>query len=114
MSQEGSLKPGMECHKFSTSKAFNEGLKLFGDMRTLFVISKLAEGEMRFCEIQRKTNNMNPVTLTNRLKKLESLGFIKRKEEAIDKLSVSYSLTKKGMGMVPVIESIEAYAKDHL
>ena len=57
---------------------------------------------------------MNPVTLTNRLKTLEGEGFIDRKKEAIDKLSVSYLLTKKGRGMLPVLKKIESFAKQYV
>ena len=91
-----------------------EGLKIFGDAWTLFIFSSLADGEKRFCELQRRLDNINPVTLTSRLKKLEKLGFIQRKEELIDKLSVSYCLTKKGEGTLPILREIEHYAKKYL
>lgn len=96
------------------SKSMANGVKIFGDHWTLFIISTLSQGEKRFCELQRNLNDINPVTLTNRLKKLEKLGFIKRREETIDKLSVTYELTKKGEGMVAVIQTIETYAKKYL
>lgn len=92
----------------------SEGLKIFGDAWTLFIISSLDSGDKRFCELQRQLDNLNPVTLTNRLKKLEKLGFIQRKEELIDKISVSYSLTEKGKGMLPVLREIERYARKYL
>ena len=96
------------------TKCFEDGIKIFGDAWTLFIINILADGEKRFCEIQRRLDNINPVTLSNRLKKLEKFGFLKRKEETIDKLSVTYSLSKKGLGMLPIIKNIEAYAKRYL
>lgn len=91
-----------------------KGHEIFGDVWTLFIVRSLADGEKRFCEIQRKVGGVNPVTLTSRLKKLEKMGFIERKKELIDKLSVSYSLTKKGEGMLPVLQAIETYAKKYL
>jgi DNA-binding HxlR family transcriptional regulator len=91
-----------------------KGHEIFGDVWTLFIIRSLSDGEKRFCEIQRKVGGVNPVTLTSRLKKLEKMGFIERKKELIDKLSVSYSLTKKGVGMLPVLQAIETYAKKYL
>ncbi len=103
-----------EICKMQKSKCFHDGLKIFGDTWTLFIISSLADGEKRFCELQRLVDNVNPVTLTSRLKKLEKLKFIERKEETIDKISVTYSLTKKGAGVVPVLRSIESYAQKYL
>lgn len=98
----------------SIPQCVGKGHEIFGDVWTLFIIRSLVEGEQRFCEIQRKIGGVNPVTLTSRLKKLEKLGFIERKKELIDKLSVSYSLTKKGEGMLPVLQAIETYAKKYL
>ena len=100
--------------KATESKCFYNGIKILGDAWTLFVITSLANGEKRFCEIQRDLNNINPVTLTSRLKKLEKLKFIERREETIDKLSVTYKLTKKGIALLPVIEAIKNYANDHI
>lgn len=95
-------------------KALARGLKIFGDTWTLFIINSLSFGEKRFCELQREVGDLNPVTLTNRLKNLESQGFVDRKKEAIDKLSVSYVLTKKGRGMLPVLKKIESFAKQYV
>ncbi|MCC7197130.1 helix-turn-helix transcriptional regulator [Candidatus Peregrinibacteria bacterium] len=98
----------------SIPQCVGKGHEVFGDVWTLFIIRSLSDGEKRFCEIQRKVGGVNPVTLTSRLKKLEKMGFIERKKELIDKLSVSYSLTKKGEGMLPVLLAIETYAKKYL
>lgn len=102
-------KPAPVC-----GKRLAAGLKIFGDAWTLFIVNSLASGEKRFCELQREVGDLNPVTLTDRLKKLERLGFIKRRTETVDKLSVSYSLAKKGAGMIPVLRSIESFAKKYI
>lgn len=96
------------------SKCVQEGLEIFGDAWTLFIIRSLTGGTKRFCGLQRELDNLNPVTLTNRLKKLEKLGFIERKKDPADKLSVNYSLTKKGRGMLPVLRQIETFAQKYL
>lgn len=117
MSQEQTSSKKLACPTASdqkASKCFHEGLKIFGDTWTLFIVNSLADGEKRFCEIQRFVGGVNPVTLTNRLKKLEKFGFIVRKTEQVDKLSVSYSLTKKGSAMLPVLREIEVYARKYL
>jgi|GEM_PF-593997 len=103
-----------EVSSCSRPQCVEKGLEIFGDAWTLFIVSSLAEGEKRFCELQRVLGNLNPVTLTSRLKKMEKLGFVERKTEKIDKLSVSYALTKKGFAMLPVLREIENYAKKYL
>jgi DNA-binding HxlR family transcriptional regulator len=87
-----------------------ESLKLLGDFWTLRIINALSDTEMRFCDLQRAVGNVNPATLTDRLKKLEDGKLISRKEEAFDKCSVSYSLTKKGLAALPVLEAVEQFS----
>jgi DNA-binding HxlR family transcriptional regulator len=87
------------------------GLKLLADFWTLNIINSLEAGELRFCEIQRALDNLNPVTLIDRLKKLQEARLIERKEETCDKLSVSYGLTKRGVEILPVIREIRVFAE---
>lgn len=89
-------------------------LKIFGDYQTLSIVDTLAIGEMRYCELQRALGNMNPVTLARRLKTLEDEGFLERREETVDKLSVTYRLKTKGEHMLPVLESIKKFSETHL
>jgi len=112
--KNGSGEKGKQMTDTCVPQCVGKGHEIFGDTWTLFIIRSLADGGQRFCEIQRKVGGVNPVTLTSRLKKLEKLGFIERKEEMIDKISVSYLLTKKGEGMLPVLHAIEVYAKKYL
>jgi DNA-binding HxlR family transcriptional regulator len=85
-------------------------LKIIGDYWTLEIIMALRSGERRFCELERTLVNTNPVTLTSRLKKLHINGFIDRRKETIDKLSVVYSLNEKGRKLLPVINEIQKFA----
>lgn len=87
-------------------------MKLFADSWTLCAVMHLESGEQRFCGLQRTMGNVNPVTLTNRLRKLEDQGIVKRKEETEDKVSVSYELTQKGRKLLPVIKALGAFAKE--
>jgi DNA-binding HxlR family transcriptional regulator len=66
---------------------------------------------MRFNELQRAINGLNPATLTSRLKKLEKDDLVMRKKETLDKISVVYRLTEKGMAIVPVIKAIGEFAE---
>jgi DNA-binding HxlR family transcriptional regulator len=89
-------------------------LTVFGDAWTLFIIDALSTGGRRFSELERSIQNICPVTLANRLKKLEQLGFIHREEGTLDKLSVVYFLTEKGSGMLPIIKKMRVYAERYL
>jgi DNA-binding HxlR family transcriptional regulator len=89
-------------------------LKMLGDFWTLAIIQALDTNEMRFSEIERELAKASPTTLTNRLKKLEEQKLIKRKEETVDKLSVVYSLTDKGQGILPILHEIRLFANKFL
>lgn len=93
-----------------SSKTCVSTLKLLGDYWTLRIIDALQPGEQRFCEVQRKVDNLNPVTLTDRLKKLEEAGLIYRAEDTVDKISVTYRLTDRGEQTLPVLEAINSFA----
>ena len=49
-----------------------------------------------------------------KLKKLEDEKIVERREETIDKLSVSYRLLARGEHMLPVLRSIKEFAEKHL
>ena len=93
---------------------FHHHLKMLGDAWMLIIVSELLAGTCRFNELQRKVRGISPVTLTNRLKKLEHLGVISRTTKAQDQLSVSYCITEKGKALRPVLDELRAYGKAHL
>ncbi len=86
------------------------GLRILGDYWTLSIIQELQAGEKRFCEVERALSGINPTTLTNRLKRLESSSMVRRRKETVDKLSVTYVLTEKGKAVLPVIREMAAFA----
>jgi DNA-binding HxlR family transcriptional regulator len=94
----------------TTDKTCVSSLKLLGDFWTLRIIDTLTSDELRFCDLQRALGNVNPVTLTDRLKKLEEAKLVNRTEESIDKCSVSYSLTQLGNEALPVVKAVNSFS----
>jgi len=86
-----------------------EVLKLLGDYTTLRIIDYLRDGELRFTELQRVLGDANSVTLTKRLKYLESNGILDRREATFDRQSVTYSLSETGKGLLPVLREIQVF-----
>lgn len=91
-------------------ETFEAAVKLVGDSWTLRIIDALRNEELRFCGIERALPDINPATLTNRLKRLEEYGLITRQLETCDKQSVAYGLSKKGKSVVPVLDAIDTFA----
>lgn len=83
-------------------------LKLLGDFWTLRIIDVLSEGQLHYCELQRRVDNLNPVTFTTRLKKLEEAKLVQRKKES--KTDVSYRLSKLGTEILPVLYAINKFS----
>lgn len=98
----------------TTAPAFHAKLKVFGDAWMLIIVNELMQGTCRFNALQRRTCGISPVTLTDRLKKLERLGIIERSTHVQDRLSVSYCLTEKGEAMRPVMQKIRDFSDRHL
>lgn len=85
-------------------------LKLLGDYWTLRIIDALEPGALRFCELQRALDNLNPATLSSRLKKLEQTQLISRHEESAEKGAVSYYLSPLGQEALPVLEALDHFS----
>ena len=101
------------CNSTAAEDSFNNTLKVLGDFWVLRIIGALADSPKRFCELERTLKNSNPVTLTNRLKKLEEYAYVIRNVEGADKQSVSYRLTKKGLDVLPIVNSLKDFSSEH-
>ncbi len=86
--------------------------EIIGGKWTLLVIRDLAEGNARFCELERSLAGISPRTLSLRLRALEAEGLVERKTYPEVPPRVEYRLTPKGRALVPLIECMRAYG-DH-
>lgn len=82
-------------------------VKMLGDFWTLRIIDALSDEELRYCELQRNAGNVNPVTLANRLKKLEVSKIVERTQAS--RSEVKYSLTPLGREALTVLEAINVF-----
>jgi len=78
---------------------------------TLLLVRDLAEGRSRFCELERSLQGISPRTLSLRLRALEEEGIVERHTYPEVPPRVEYSLTKKGLALLPIIEDMRAYGK---
>jgi DNA-binding HxlR family transcriptional regulator len=78
---------------------------------TLLVIRDLAEGNRRFCELERSLEGISPRTLSLRLRALEEEEIIERRTYPEVPPRVEYALTDKGQALVPLIENMRNYGR---
>lgn len=83
-------------------------LKLLGDYWTLRIIDELSDGELRFCELERRLEGSNTATLSRRLKALHEGGILERSE--LSRADVTYSLTSLGKEALPLLDAVNSFS----
>ena len=78
---------------------------------TLLLVRELAEGTSRFCELERALSGISPRTLSLRLRALEEDGIVERHTYPEVPPRVEYSLTQKGLDLLPIIDSMREYGR---
>jgi DNA-binding HxlR family transcriptional regulator len=78
---------------------------------TLLLLRDLAEGPIRFGELQRSLEGISPRTLSQRLRALEEEGVLERFEYAEMPPRVEYSLTAKGEALLPIVAAMRIYGE---
>jgi len=81
---------------------------------TLLLVRDLAEGNTRFCELERSLTGISPRTLSLRLRGLEEEGIVARRTYSEVPPRVEYALTEKGLALLPIIEGMRAYGMQWL
>lgn len=81
---------------------------------TMLVIRDLAEGRSRFCELERSLAGISPRTLSLRLRALEEHGIVERQTFPEVPPRVEYALTRKGHGLLPLIEDMRRFGREWL
>lgn len=80
---------------------------------TMIIIYLLSEETLRFSEIKRKLPSVTEANLTKDLRLLESYGVVHREIYPIVPPKVEYSLTEMGKAFLPILNSINEWAKKY-
>lgn len=86
-------------------------IKLIEKKWTLLIIRELSRGNTRFCRLQKVMGNLNPRTLSSRLRELESEEIISRQIKSETPLWVEYELTEKGRDLLSVLEVMGSWSE---
>lgn len=98
----------MDTELIEISKA----AKIIGSKWTLLILNNLLTGTKRFGQLQKEVDDINPKTLSKRLKQLESEGYIKKKIYAQVPPKVEYSLTPKGHIFKRVVKAVKTCGEE--
>jgi DNA-binding HxlR family transcriptional regulator len=89
------------------------GLDVLGDKWTLLVLRDMLFGhKSTFNEFKTSPELMPSKMLSNRLKKLEVLGFLSRTKGKINKKNVHYLLEDKGVETFPIMVEMAIFTTD--
>lgn len=98
-------------HEKESKCNIDEYVEVFGNKWNLVIISNLRESTLRYTELQSRMQGINSKTITTHLRKLEEHAIIKRKIYAEVPPRVEYSLTKRGKGLIPVLNAMAEWSK---
>jgi len=82
----------------------NYALEHFGDKWSLLIIRDLMfKGKRHYNEFFESDEKVSTSVLGDRLKSLEQDGIITKNEDAVKKSRIRYSLTEKGIALLPML-----------
>jgi DNA-binding HxlR family transcriptional regulator len=85
--------------------------EIIGDKWTPQLLRYFANEEsVRFCQLQDLVGNINPRTLSARLRSLEQHGIIQKTNTSSEK-RCEYSLTTKGESLLPILRDMDAWSQ---
>ncbi|MDN4592640.1 winged helix-turn-helix transcriptional regulator [Polycladomyces subterraneus] len=89
---------------------YEAAMEILAKKWTGLIIRVLLDAPRRFRDIREQIPQMSERMLAERLKELEAHGILERKVYPETPVRIEYSLTPKGEGLSPVIQSIEKWA----
>ena len=103
-----------EPRETCASHPMGRALRLLGDAPTLLIAYTLLHGTRRFGELRAALGGVSPKTIAQRLRLLESLGFVERRAFAEIPPRVEYRLTEKGLALVDILTAIKQFGERYL
>ncbi len=89
-------------------------LHRIGARWTVFVVTALASGPMRFSELKTHIEGITPKVLTETLRALHHDGLIDRRDFGGQPPHVEYALTDLGRSLLEPLAAVRAWAESHV
>ncbi|MAN75610.1 helix-turn-helix transcriptional regulator [Pelagibacterium flavum] len=105
----------MDSSPFRSGCPINLGLEVFGDKWTLLIIRDMMfAGKRHFREFLASDEGISTNILADRLAMLTRIGIITRADDPSHRLKAIYSLTEKGIQLLPVIAQISRWSRRYM
>jgi DNA-binding HxlR family transcriptional regulator len=96
------------------AESLGRAFQFLGKRWTALVLGHLSAGPVGFRELSRAVAGVSDSVLSDRLSDLAEGGLVVRTVDAGPPVSVSYALTDRGRALMPALEQIALWAKEHL
>lgn len=92
----------------------NYGLEIFGDKWSLLIVRDIVfTGKKTYGEFLRSEEGFATNILASRLAYLEEQGIVSKTPNSVDRRKDFYSLTEKGLDLIPVLLSVVLWSAKH-
>ena len=88
-------------------------MAMISDKWKVLILCKLRGGTLRFSELMKALEGVTQRVLTHQLRQLEADGLVHRKIYPEVPPRVEYSLTHLGRTLIPILDQMEDWARDH-
>jgi DNA-binding HxlR family transcriptional regulator len=88
-------------------------MAVIGNKWTALILRDLSAGPKRFSELEKSVGHINPRTLSQRLDVLEKHTIVVKRTFAEAPPRVTYTLTKKGYDLLPILEQMAAWGNKY-
>lgn len=88
-------------------------LSLIGDKWKVLIIRDLIDGKKRFGELKKSLGSISQKMLTQKLRNMEYNGLVNRKVYPEVPPKVEYSLTKTGISLKVVIDTLKIWGENY-
>jgi DNA-binding HxlR family transcriptional regulator len=96
------------------AEALGRAFQFLGKRWTAVLLGHLSGGPAGFRELSRAVGGVSDSVLSERLSDLTAGGLVTRTVDEGPPLSVTYALTDSGLALMPALEQIAQWAKQHL
>lgn len=94
--------------------AINYSLELIGDTWSLLIVRDIVySGKKTYGEFLKSDERIGTSVLASKLASLESNGILIKRPSARDKRKEEYSLTNKGLDLIPILIELAEYGAIH-
>lgn len=92
----------------------NEVMSRIGDRWTVFIVTELGRGPLRFNELKREISGISQQMLTRTLKALEREGIVVRTVFPTVPIQVTYELTALGRSLSEPLTALVIWVVEHM